>query len=94
MTIRSTIAMFYVIAAAAVSIINGPGAGALAGEIAVLAVFETPAPDDALVLDNQTRVHWELDDLPAYMTEETDQMLTDLAPGLSTTEVAEAPLVQ
>lgn len=94
MTIRSTIALFYVMAAAAVAVISGPGPSALAGEIAVLAVFET-AEDGAtqpVTTTTPTRIHWELDDLPAYLTEETADQELDLQAGA--TEVAETRAVQ
>ncbi|MEM1298651.1 MAG: hypothetical protein AAGH68_05165 [Pseudomonadota bacterium] len=76
MTPRSIIAMAYVVAAACVAVINGPGAGALAGEIAVFAVFELPQPE---LVEDVVRVAWELDDLPAYLTEEPPENLGDVA---------------
>lgn len=94
MTIRSTIALVYVIAAAGVAVISGPGPRALAGEIAVLAVFETAeeTPVGADARPRATRVHWELDDLPAYLTEETADPKP--YPDPSSTEVAQTSAVQ
>lgn len=86
MSIRSNIALFYVILAAIVSVTNGPGLNALAGEIALLAVFEEP---EAGVVVSDTadtspaQVHWELEDLPAYLTEDeadSARAAADLAP--------------
>ena len=68
MSIRSAVALFYIILAAVVSVVSGPGAGALATEIAVMSVFEidTGAPAWA----EEVRIVWEIDDLPAYLTED------------------------
>lgn len=76
MTPRSTIALAYVVAAACVAVVNGPGAGALAGEIAVFSVFEMPKPE---LIEQVTRIVWEIDDLPAYLTEEAHENLDDIA---------------
>ena len=78
MTIRSTIAMIYVIAAAIVSLVNGPGAGALAGELAVFSVFEIPA--DGPDAEPDRAIAWEWEDPPAYETpDEADYTRTELA---------------
>ena len=94
MTIRSTIALFYVIAAAAVAVASGPGPRALAGEIAVLAVFEAvdQADADTEPRHAQTRIHWELDDLPAYLTEENADL--EANPNPVPTKVAQTSAVQ
>lgn len=85
MTPRSIIAMAYVIAAAITAVVNGPGAGALAGELAVFAVFEVPQPGaQDMGIATGAGFAWELDDLPAYLTEDkadVTRAAADLAPG-------------
>lgn len=79
MNVRSTIALIYVIAAAIVAVVNGPGAGALAGELAVFSVFEA----DPVVRDDRPArmIEWEWEDPPAYRTmDQADEMRADLAP--------------
>lgn len=79
MTVRSTIAVIYVIAAALVALISGPGARELASELAVFSVFEAQA---ATVDPLPARaIAWEWDDPPVVETAgEGDIAVDDLAP--------------
>lgn len=78
MTIRTMIALGYVVAAGLTALVNGPGPRALAGEIAVLAVFA--AEDPVGLLGEAPEPDWEAEDLPAYLTQdEADMTRTELA---------------
>lgn len=79
MTVRSTIAVIYVIAAALAALISGPGATGLASELAVFSVFEAQA--ETVEPRPARAIAWEWDDPPAFETAgEGEIAADDLAP--------------